>query len=402
MSATERAPAQAALDEQIRDFIARASATWSADPAELDRLLVQVFAHQVRWNAAYARFAARRGAGPDRVATACEIPPVPARAFTRLRMATFPPAETVRRFRSSGTTGGPRAVLELDSGQLSLYEAALLPPFVRFLLPDRRDLAWVALLPAPAEALESSLAAMVGSAARQLGAEVDYFVTAPGELDARGVRVALEQHAERATPVLLLGTSLALDALCTALRAESSRLLLAPGSRVMETGGYKGRRTTVEPGALAQEIAVRLGVPHLAVIAEYGMTEMTSQFYDPAWHEQVTSPPTASNLDVPLLRRLVGPPWVRTRIVDPVSLTELPAGEEGLLLHLDPTARSSAVALLTEDLGIQHPDGIGFELRGRMPGAEARGCSLALDDLLRAGADQIGDRHSGAARSGRA
>jgi hypothetical protein len=60
------------------------------------------------------------------------------------------------------------------------------------------------------------------------------------------------------------------------------------------------------------------------------------------------------------------------------------------------------VALLTEDLGIQHPDGIGFELRGRMPGAEARGCSLALDDLLRAGADQIGDRHSGAARSGRA
>jgi hypothetical protein len=237
---------------------------------------------------------------------------------------------------------------------------------------------------------------MVGSAARQLGAEVDYFVTAAGELDARRAQVALEQYAERATPVLLLGTSLALDALCTALRVESSRLVLAPGSRVMETGGFKGQWKTVEPGALAQEIAVRLGVPPLAVIAEYGMTEMTSQFYDPAWREQVKSPTTASQLDIPLLRRLVGPPWVRTRIVDPVSLVELPAGEEGLLLHLDPTARSSAVALLTEDRGIQRPDGIGFELRGRMPGAEARGCSLALDDLLRAGAGAIGDRHAGA------
>ena len=305
------------------------------------------------------------------------------------------PVPLERHHRRSARGAGVR------SGQLALYEAALLPPFVRFLLPDRRDLAWVALLPAPADAPESSLAAMVGSAARQLGAEVEYFVTAAGELDARRARAALEQHAERATPVLLLGTSLALDALVTALRAESSRLVLAPDSRVMETGGFKGRRKVVEPGALAQEIAVRLGIPPLAVIAEYGMTEMTSQFYDPAWREQVMNPATASDRETPL-RRLVGPPWVRTRIVDPVSLTELPAGEEGLLLHLDPTARSSAVALLTEDLGVQRPDGVGFELRGRMPGAEARGCSLALDDLLREGIDAIGDHHSGTARSERA
>jgi len=49
-------------NDEIREFIARATHDWTADPEALDRLLLQVFAHQMRWNPAYARYAARRGA----------------------------------------------------------------------------------------------------------------------------------------------------------------------------------------------------------------------------------------------------------------------------------------------------------------------------------------------------
>jgi hypothetical protein len=377
----ERSEAEA-LDRQIHDFIARSTRTWTAEPEELDQLLRQVFAHQIRWNPAYARYAARRGAENDRIRRVADIPAVPARAFTRMRMATFPPEHTVRRFRSSGTTGGPRAVLELDPAQLALYDAALLPPFVRYLLPDRRDLAWVALLPDPFQAPESSLAAIIGSAALKLNRRVNYCGLAGGGLDVARARTVLAAHKARPMPVLLLATALTLDRLVTELAADHETLALPPGSRVMETGGFKGRRKDVERATLISAITTRLGIPAAAVIGEYGMTEMTSQFYDPSFREAVLTGTS------PTARRMVGPPWVRTRVVDPITLADVPAGEEGLLLHLDAAARSSAVALLTEDRGRMLADG--FELRGRMPGAAPRGCSLALDELVRA-AESGGD-----------
>ncbi len=131
----ERREAEA-LAARIHDFIARTATAWSADPAELDALLLAGFAHQVRWNAAYARYAAARGATPESTGRALDIPPIPARAFGLARLATFPPELTRRRFRSSGTTGGARAVLELDALALAIYDAALRPAFRRSLLPD--------------------------------------------------------------------------------------------------------------------------------------------------------------------------------------------------------------------------------------------------------------------------
>ena len=75
------------------------------------------------------------------------------------------------------------------------------------------------------------------------------------------------------------------------------------------------------------------------------------------------------------------PHWARTAVVDPETLEELPAGQTGLLKHIDLANRGSVIAIQTEDLG--HTAEAGFEIVGRAPAAEARGCSLALDQLLR-------------------
>ena len=52
----------------------------------------------------------------------------------------------------------------------------------------------------------------------------------------------------------------------------------------------------------------------------------------------------------------------------------------GILAHLDLANLGSVSAILTEDLGFLVPGG--FTLRGRTPGAEPRGCSLAMEEFL--------------------
>jgi hypothetical protein len=382
----ERKPereAAANLDRRILELLRAAGSAWHADPGAVNGLMLEVFAHQVRWNSAYSSYAAARGARPGGLIRWQDIPPVPARAFAHLRMATFPPEAMHRRFRSSGTTGGPRAVLELDT--LELYDAALLPAFSRHLLPDRASVDWIVLTPDPQQVLDSSLAYMIGSAARQLGARPRYFVAGDGKLDLASALAALQAGAAAGQPLLLIGTAIALLALVDSLAADDAAIDLPPGSRVMETGGFKGQRRRVERHTLYAAISQRLAVPVQAIVGEYGMTEMVSQFYDTTLAEAMgggggrSDDPAADDSRAPRLK--AAPPWVRSLVVDPRTLEPVGDGEEGVLVHADLAARSSAVSLLTEDRARRSGDR--FELLGRMPGAEARGCSLALDDMLR-------------------
>jgi hypothetical protein len=101
---------------------------------------------------------------------------------------------------------------------------------------------------------------------------------------------------------------------------------------------------------------------------------MSSQFYD-----AVAGDPAAAELADRLHR---GPPWVRTRAVDPETLEPLPDGETGVLRHWDLANLHTVAVLQTADLGVTYPGG--FRLLGRAPAAEARGCSIAMDELLAA------------------
>jgi hypothetical protein len=53
-----------------------------------------------------------------------------------------------------------------------------------------------------------------------------------------------------------------------------------------------------------------------------------------------------------------------------------------VLRHVDLANLHSVAAIQTADLGITSPEG--FRVLGRARGAEARGCSIAMDDLLSA------------------
>ena len=111
----------------------------------------------------------------------------------------------------------------------------------------------------------------------------------------------------------------------------------------------------------------RFGVSPEAIVAEYGMTELSSQYYDRMPADAVLAQ-----------RRKVAPPWLRARVVGPDRKT-LAKGEIGAILHVDLANRSSCIAVQTEDLGIQYDDG--FVLIGRDIDVEPRGCSLDAEDL---------------------
>jgi acyl-CoA synthetase (AMP-forming)/AMP-acid ligase II len=357
--------ARALLEDEILAWMREES--WRADPARFARLALGLFAFHFEHCEPYRRFCLRRGATPGRISDWRAIPAVPAAAFKEVALRCFPPERTLRTFRTSGTSTGARGELHLDT--LALYEASLLASFRRHLLPDlppggRARI--LALAPAPAEAPGSSLTHMFATAIAALGAPGSGFFVAEGRLREAELLQALA--AAGAEPLLLAGTAFAFAHLLDSLARRGARLALPARARLMETGGFKGRARELSREALHAELADRLGLRPERIVNQYGMTELGSQFYD-----SVLAEPGA-------LRRKLGPPWARVRIVDPEGEAEAPAGEPGAIVVLDLANTGSVAAIRTADLGRRIADG--FEVLGREPGAEARGCSIAADGLL--------------------
>jgi hypothetical protein len=196
-------------------------------------------------------------------------------------------------------------------------------------------------------------------------------------LDGPRLEAALRAAESGERPVLLLGTAFAfmhwLETGSAALRFR-----LPTGSRVMETGGFKGRSRAVPRDELYGTLADRLGIGPEWIVNEYGMTELLSQYYEVGLGEPPSAgTPLAQALEA---RRLVPPPWLRFRVLDPVTLAPVPEGHPGVIAHFDLANVGSVAAVLTEDLGVA--DRGGLRLLGRSPAAEPRGCSLAMEEMM--------------------
>ncbi len=333
------------------------------DEERFGSLALDLFSYQYRHNSAYQRLCEAYGVEPGMVRSWKEIPAVPTGAFKEARLATFPEEQEVRTFRTSGSTTDLRGELHLDT--LDLYEASLLATLSAYVCPEGNPIRFAVLAPSGAEVPDSSLSHMFDVAVRALGTpESRFYVSAEG-WDPEGLLGDL-RHAQE--PVALVGTTFALVHLLDLLASRGSSIVLPEGSRVMETGGFKGRSREVSREELHSSIEKRLGVSRARIVNQYGMCELASQFYESTLR---TGSPTATKCV---------PPWVRTRVVDPGTLDEVPQGSVGILVHYDLANTGSVVAVQTSDLGCWVGDG--FEVVGRAPDAEARGCSVAADLLL--------------------
>lgn len=351
-----------------RRFDAGVKMPWSRE--DFDALGLEAFARQFERIPAYRAYAETRGCTPKSVSTWTDVPMVPASAFKQIDFLASESGSAEAVFLTSGTTRGADARGRHLVARLSLYRHSLLPPFSAHVLTARGKMRFVSLIPSPAARPESSLSHMVGTAARALATEIHWLVDGRGVLDAEQLRAVLRRTAHAGEPVLLLGTALALLHALGPLEAAPLPKLAA-GSRIMETGGFKGAGREVTRVDLYLRLAQATGIPAERIVSEYGMTELLSQLYEPVLSEG----PGAAGTHVP-------PPWLRVRALDPVTLEELAPGDEGLLAFFDLANAGSVCHVLTEDVGSVVQGRV--RLAGRSSGAEPRGCSLAMDELMSA------------------
>ena len=404
VSAATPKPIAALLEELVELF--RRGGTALAGDAVFNRLALRVHEAQRACTPVLRRYWEAVSDGEP--SAWHEIPPVPVRAFRDTPIVAGP-AEVV--FRTSGTSGGGARRGEHHVASLELYGAAARGSYRRHLFAGARSLHVVSLVPDPAAVPDSSLATMAGFISR----EPEVARAAWAFDTARGVDVGAVREAVAAAiapspgtstrpvppvprapaprppapqPVLLLATAFALVQLLDALGGDL--LHLPPDSRVMETGGFKGRANEVDRATLHRRLRRALGIPQSHIVGEYGMTEMLSQGYDCVAGEGTAPHERAHRF----------PPWVRTRALDPADLSPLPPGRPGLLAHFDLANAASVCHLLTEDYGSVTADG-GVRLLGRAPGAAVRGCSLTAEAFLRAsGGGAAASGAPGTARGG--
>ncbi len=336
------------LDTKILKFIRGHSEKESTDEA-FNGLALQLFAYQYRRNILYQRFCRMEGKGPKNVLHWSRVPAMPAAGFKELVLTTFQKKNSIKIFRTSGTTHQKilRGAHFFDT--LRLYEAAIVPPFRRFLLRGASGADLRFLISSPKDASDSSLSFMMGVVRRKFAKGGGRFYIKEG----RPLFKELAADLGRAkSKVLILATVLALKGFLDYLKKEKSSFRLPAGSRLMETGGFKGVSRSVSKAVLYAECKKVLGIPANDCISEYGMTELSSQFY--------------SEGPKGLFR---GSAWTRTIEC------------EGLLRHFDLANRGSVMAVQTEDRGKVKTGG--FELLGRAKGAELRGCSLSYEEFIR-------------------
>ena len=345
------------LDGAILKFIAGSAGADAAPDARFEALAARIFDYQFTRNVNYRRFCEMEGKSPGSVGSWDAIPAMPAAGFKELVLATFSMSDTVKKFRTSGTTQSLKGVHFFDT--LKLYEAAIVPSFERHLLADRKLLDYFFLLSPPKDAPDSSLSHMMGLVNRRFARSRGRFYFKKGQPLYRELLADLKKTRK---PVFLLATAFSLKGFLERLAAEGRTLKLASGSRLMETGGFKGRTRAVSKKALYAECRKRLGLKPERCHSEYGMTELSSQFYATAGGP------------------FRGPAWVRTAVVDPVTGRRAKEGGLGVLRHFDLANRGSVMAVQTEDVGRERRGA--FELQGRASESELRGCSLTYEEFL--------------------
>lgn len=366
--ASPRAHASFTAVAAVYDRVLRFIADPLAEPFE--SLALAVFTHQFESVPAYREHCKARGCTPETVTSWQRVPPVPIVAFKHAPLCCGP---AIRTFRSSGTTAGSLRA-EHAVPDLRLYHRSAVAGLRRFLFPDQPRMRLLSLVPTAEAAPDSSLAQMVDWAFAAFAADGSTYATDVKSLRTEVCLDTLRAAERDGTPLAVLTTTAALLRLIEHCRATGHSFRLPHGSRLMDTGGDKGTARPLSRNGLLHAIWHTFAVPGYFVVNEYGMAELSSQYYDSVLADRLAGHHRA--------RRKLAPHWARLRALDPESLTPAAPGAPGLLCHYDLANAGSIMAILSEDIGVL--DGDGFQLLGRAPRAEPRGCSLAAPSWLAA------------------
>lgn len=357
--------------------------------AEFDRLALDIAHFQVEHSPGFARLAGLRGS----LEHLSQLPLVPSDAFRLCRVALHPKELDQVTFRTSGTTqllSGQHPVRDLKTKEeLTLIQAR------RTLFYDHGPGIVVALADTK-QRFTSSLGHMMallmehfdGRPLLTSPAGARFSIDEPGRwlisqqgIDVESLRRAARLARHRNEPFYVLSTAFALVGLLDALDGETVKT--PARTRVMLTGGFKGKSRSVDEASLRSQTAQAFCISENSVRGEYGMTELSSQLFEQRlelkhedelyggsrWWER-SGPPGI----------YFAPPWLRVQAVDPTTYVPVADDEPGLAHFIDLANVDSCLSVVTQDLICLTQGGV--RLLGRAPRAESRGCSLPFEGFV--------------------
>jgi hypothetical protein len=355
------------IQEEVQQFISKNNTT----EEEFNGLALKLFAFQYEQNQAFRRYCRKRRVSPVSVSHYSEIPPVPIAAFKETTLSCCPIEEAQAVFMTSGTTNPEQRGKNFHK-DLEVYDASMKRHFKDYILPDLEKIKMAVLFPPEKEMPNSSLAHYLQLAISNFGAPNSAYVISDNQFDMVHLIDLLRDSEKYGEPVLIIGATFSFIHFLDHCQQEGIQFTLPQGSRLMDTGGAKGRSREMDPAQLKHSLKELFSTAEINCVNMYGMTELSSQFYDRSLRDDY--------LKYPIRTAKAAPHWVRTLVVDPETMTRKPQGEQGIIVHYDLANVNSVFAIMTEDLGIETEDG--FHLLGRASGAEAKGCSLAVEQFL--------------------
>jgi hypothetical protein len=294
-----------------------------------------------------------------------DVPFLPVTLFKTHALSSVPEAEVVKVLTSSGTTGQQPSRVFLDGETASVQSAVLVKVAQHFLGKERLPMVIVDH-PGVVRSRDSHSARGAGILGMaQFGHRPVYALREDMSLDQEALTAYLERVGAGRRVLLFGFTFMVWQYLVQALERAGRRLDLRGGILVHSGGWKKLQEAAVTPSEFRERVQATTGIEQ--VINFYGMVEQVGAVYfeNPQHY-----------LQAPIYSEII--------VRDPVTLQALPDGEPGLVQVLSclPTSYPGH-SLLTEDLGVirgTDPDGTGlggrqFEILGRVPKAELRGCS---------------------------
>jgi hypothetical protein len=308
---------------------------------DFDQIALSVFNFQYLNNPVYQSFCDLLHRRPAQVKELADIPFLPIGFFktAEVKSTEFEPQLVFESSRTTGMTASRHLVKKA-----SLYEKSFLTCFNRFFGPPA-DYCIVGLLPSYLEQGNSSLVYMVDTLVKGSRHHSSGFYIS----DYARLHDTLTELEEKQHPAILFGVTYALLDFAEAYPRGLKY------TRIIETGGMKGRKQEITRAELYQALrnAFQLEVIH----SEYGMTELLSQAY--AVNGVYSCPP-----------------WMKILVrdeTDPFSYSRSAGG----INVIDLANIYSCSFIATEDIGRLHEEGR-FEVLGRMDNTDIRGCSLLV------------------------
>lgn len=303
------------------------------------------------------------GETPLAANSATSLPYLAVRLFKQFSLSSVAQDEIFRVLQSSGTTGQVPARVVLDKATSARQSKALVKIMQSVLGKQRLPML---IIDSPSvlsdKALSARAAGIQGLAF--FGRKPVYALNDDMSLNLEAIQAFQAQHSK--TPVLLFGfTFMVWEYFVHALRVNNLNLHL-PHGKLIHSGGWKKlAHKQVSNRTFKAELNQLCGITQVHNF--YGMAEQVGTVFLEC---------EKGVLHAPLLADII--------IRDPYTLAEQTMGEPGLIQVLSSIPSSyPGFSLLTEDLGrILGEDscscgrkGKFFEVLGRLPKAEVRGCS---------------------------